>query len=254
MRIVAELIVPSSLVIPTDHQFISAAVYAFLSAADPVRARELHENGYAWEHRRYKPYAFSRVVVPRRCSQYLENGDLLAHQCVAHWFVSSPFQEVLDMFTMGLLMKGHLELGAVRMRIKSVQTEPTPTFQAGFARLACMTPIVTTTRVDDKRLAQFVTQRDDPQKFSENIRLNLAHKYAAFFGRDAADPSLTIRFDDAFMKKHRGVEGTRFKNETVIGASAPFVVVGSPELIQLGYDCGFGQKNALGFGMVRVNA
>jgi CRISPR/Cas system endoribonuclease Cas6 (RAMP superfamily) len=33
---------------------------------------------------------------------------------------------------------------------------------------------------------------------------------------------------------------------------APFVVRGSVELIALGYEAGFGEKNSMGFGMVEV--
>jgi CRISPR-associated endoribonuclease Cas6 len=33
---------------------------------------------------------------------------------------------------------------------------------------------------------------------------------------------------------------------------APFTITADPQLIQLGYECGFGENNSAGFGMVEV--
>lgn len=35
----------------------------------------------------------------------------------------------------------------------------------------------------------------------------------------------------------------------VIGLQAPFTITGDQRLIKLGYECGFGEKNSMGFGM-----
>jgi CRISPR-associated endoribonuclease Cas6 len=37
-----------------------------------------------------------------------------------------------------------------------------------------------------------------------------------------------------------------------VGAFAPFILSGSKELMRLAYDCGVGEKNAAGFGMIEV--
>ena len=42
-----------------------------------------------------------------------------------------------------------------------------------------------------------------------------------------------------------------FKNTEIIGFMAPFEVTGNPELIEIGYEAGFGEKGSIGCGMVR---
>jgi CRISPR-associated endoribonuclease Cas6 len=61
------------------------------------------------------------------------------------------------------------------------------------------------------------------------------------------------------MQKHRRVtkkitinENGRFPID-VIGIQAPFTIEGDPELIKVGYECGFGEKNSMGFGMAEVS-
>jgi len=44
-----------------------------------------------------------------------------------------------------------------------------------------------------------------------------------------------------------------FKNNIKIKAyEAPFTIKANPELIKIGYDCRFGEKNSAGFGMVKI--
>jgi CRISPR-associated endoribonuclease Cas6 len=38
----------------------------------------------------------------------------------------------------------------------------------------------------------------------------------------------------------------------IIGIFCPYTVEGDVELIELGYECGFGEKNSMGFGMVKA--
>ena len=44
-----------------------------------------------------------------------------------------------------------------------------------------------------------------------------------------------------------------YKGTKIRGVVAPFHVIGAPELIHIGYECGFGDKNSMGFGMVEVS-
>lgn len=45
---------------------------------------------------------------------------------------------------------------------------------------------------------------------------------------------------------------TDIRGIKVRGWLAPFTVEGSPELIELGYEAGFGSRNSMGFGMAEV--
>ena len=94
---------------------------------------------------------------------------------------------------------------------------------------------------------------DDPQ-FSELIRHNLIRKHEAIHGRTPQDETLSFRFDERYIHRKQG-RVTRlvdFKGIKIRGILCPFRVSGSVALIQTGYECGFGDKNSAGFGMVEV--
>jgi CRISPR-associated endoribonuclease Cas6 len=43
-----------------------------------------------------------------------------------------------------------------------------------------------------------------------------------------------------------------YKDTKIFCYHCPFTVEGSPELMRIGYECGFGDGNSKGFGMVEV--
>ena len=69
-------------------------------------------------------------------------------------------------------------------------------------------------------------------------------------------PSLNLaiasRFDDGYIRRKQGrvIHLVDFKDIKIRGIVCPFRVSGSRALIQVGYECGFGDKNSAGFGMV----
>ncbi|MYA55487.1 CRISPR-associated endoribonuclease Cas6 [Candidatus Poribacteria bacterium] len=94
---------------------------------------------------------------------------------------------------------------------------------------------------------------EDPA-FSERIRQNLIRKHEAIHGRAPHDDTLTFTFDKGYIDRRQG-RVTRlvdYKGIKIRGVMCPFDVSGSIPLIQIGYECGFGDKNSAGFGMVDV--
>ena len=94
---------------------------------------------------------------------------------------------------------------------------------------------------------------DDPA-LSELIRQNLIRKHEAILGRAPHDDTLSFAFDKAYIDRRQG-RVTRlvdYKGIKIRGVLCPFRVTGNPALIQIGYECGFGDKNSAGFGMAEV--
>ena len=94
---------------------------------------------------------------------------------------------------------------------------------------------------------------DDPQ-FSELVRQNLIRKYEAVYRYPPTEKSFAMTFDQAYIDK-KGGRVTRlvnYKGIRIRGVVSPFHVIGAPELIHIGYECGFGDKNSAGFGMAEV--
>ncbi|MHB1646743.1 MAG: CRISPR-associated endoribonuclease Cas6 [bacterium] len=103
--------------------------------------------------------------------------------------------------------------------------------------------------------------------FSEAIEQNLIKKYRLVYGKDpeggsgnlgnldkgSDKPDFKITIDNGYMNKKGGriTKKLNFKGTEIIGFMAPFEVTGNPELIEIGYEAGFGEKGSIGCGMVR---
>ena len=92
------------------------------------------------------------------------------------------------------------------------------------------------------------------------MRANLERKYAlvqAVQGKVAevlAAKAFSLTFDPHYQARHGGriSKLIDYKGTKIRGYQAPLIVTGPPELLRIGYACGFGDRNSQGFGMVEV--
>lgn len=250
MRIKIQVDVGDGIRLPINYNhLLVGGIYHFLAESDAEYADFLHNTGYTAGEKRFKLFTFSQLLAKHR---RIRGTDILFGSQLT-WYVSSPVEKFLSHFADTLLTEGRLLLGPHRLQIKDVSIPRIPRFQPQM-RLRCLSPIVmSTVRERDGKQSQHYCLPDDP-KLSELIRQNLMRKHAAIYGQPPKEDALTFRFDtDWVHSRHRRV--TRlvdYKGTKIRGVMAPFYVAGSPALIQTGYDCGFGVKNAIGFGMVEV--
>ncbi|MCK5504612.1 MAG: hypothetical protein KAJ10_05590 [Thermodesulfovibrionia bacterium] len=78
-------------------------------------------------------------------------------------------------------------------------------------------------------------------------------RYRLIHGKSPEGTDLQIKINSEYMNKKNGkiTKNINFKGTNIIGFMAPFEVAGSPELIETGYEAGFGEKGSMGFGMVK---
>ncbi|MCL4322369.1 MAG: hypothetical protein M0016_07875 [Deltaproteobacteria bacterium] len=104
--------------------------------------------------------------------------------------------------------------------------------------------------------------------FSEAIEQNLIKKYRLVYGKEPDGlscnsgnsrkgndiPDFRITIDNDYMNKRSGkiTKKINFKGTEIIGFMAPFEVTGNPELIEIGYEAGFGEKGSIGCGCVKA--
>jgi CRISPR-associated endoribonuclease Cas6 len=86
-------------------------------------------------------------------------------------------------------------------------------------------------RADDPRLGDCITQ-------------NLRRKFQALTGEPAENDELSFKFIGPPKSQLVEYDGTKHKC-----AEGVFEVTGSPRLIHLGWEAGFGEANSKGFGM-----
>ena len=248
IKILADVGKGLTLPINYNHQ-LTGIIYCFLAESNAEYASFLHNEGYLADQKRFKLFTFSQLMAKRRRII----GGTLHFRSPLIWYISSPVERFLQHFADTLLREGHLSLGQQRLQIRDVSVPRIPRFHPSM-RFRCLSPIVmSTVRHRDGEMSMHYCLPDDPG-FSELIRQNLMRKHAAIFGHPPDDDTLRFRFDSDYIDRRRG-RVTRlvdYKGIQIRGVMCPFRVSGSPALIKTGYECGFGDKNSAGFGMVEI--
>ena len=250
MRIRILTDVEDGLTLPINYNhLLTGVIYRFLAESDPEYASFLHNEGYITDQKRFKLFTFSQLMAERRRI----TGARIHFGSTLTWSVSSPVETFLSHFADTLLSEGRLTLGRHQLQVRDVTVPRIPRFQSEMW-FRCLSPIVmSTVRERDGKQVMHYCLPDDPA-FSELVRQNLIRKHEAIHGRPPSYDALTLRFDENYIKKRQG-RVTRlidYKGIKVRGVLCPLHVSGSRELMQIGYECGFGDKNSAGFGMVEV--
>lgn len=231
------------------NHLLTGVIYQFLKESDPEYAHFLHQDGYELENRRFKLFTFSQLMAKRREIR----GEHIHFRSPLTWFVSSSQELFLENFAAALMGGGTLQIGHHRLRVQDVEVLRQPRFGPQMT-FRCLSPItMSTKRERDGQLVVHYCLPDDPQ-FSELVRQNLIRKYEAVYQRSPQEKSFAMTFDQAYIQKRRG-RVTRlvdFKGVKIRGVISPLHVTGAPDLIRIGYECGFGDKNSAGFGMVEM--
>lgn len=256
MRLRVVLEIPKAVAIPINHQHLmTGAVYRFLERADAGYARFLHDEGYSDEEgepagrRRFKLFTFSPLRAPQR---RVQGAVLWLGPGIAEWLVASPVHKFLMEFASGLLAEPLLQVGAQSFPVVLAETLPAPLFSERQA-FTCLSPVVVAVADErDGRRSTRYLRPGDPE-FGERARQNLLRKHRALHGSLPADPSLSLAFDAHYLAQRRGTKLIDFKGIRIVGAFCPFTLTGSPDLMALAYDCGLGEKNSSGFGMIAID-
>ena len=118
---------------------------------------------------------------------------------------------------------------------------------------------------DTKSRCHYIRPWEDG--FSKAVEQNLVKKYQLVYGKEPDGyvknsnniyenqdmPKFKIAINNDYMNKKSGkiTKKINFKNTEIIGFMAPFEVTGNPEIIEIGYETGFGEKGSTGCGCVK---
>ena len=236
--------------LPFNYSFaISALIYRTLGQASAEFATRLHDEGFTSDKRKFKLFTFSRLdlkILDRNRDQLrLADGNVTLQ-------VSSPVSQFIENFVQGLFQSEKFIIANAAFALANAETLPPPEFTERMTFRA-LSPITEMTDVEGSKHGRFLDLSDD---WSEIIRRNLLHKYYALHGRKPEDDRLRWAWDREYIAAER--RGRRLSTLTDIhgikvrGWRVPFMVEGSRELIELGYEAGFGNRNSMGFGMAQT--
>lgn len=240
MRIKITLNVLPGTIIDVNYQYhLASFVYKTLSKQDNEGGKFLHDLGYSFsdnDNRRYKFFTFSNLNISRF---KLDRRDLIIN-CDTISFIFSTIKDEIAIRFMNGVLKQKTVLSK-NITLRDVEIIPEPDFNSGMI-LKAISPI-------------FITKSDlhlgpNDQYYNEAISINLSSKKTVLSGERRDLNELNIipigHIKEKCITIREGKEG-ECKNKCF---TYTFKVEGDPELIEIGYKCGFGKGNAMGFGCV----
>jgi len=220
----------------------------------------LHDTGFTHSAtgRKYKLFTFSKLNMFPFVQTYQGFADVQQ----VNFIFSTANDEIAMHFLKGISSdnKFHLDYGDNKMKFNVDEIGVVRRQElTNLEWFSCDSPIVASTarKNDDGNLrVQYLNYKDE--KFRQAILNNLIHKYEVIYDREyEGDKNIEIEFAKDYLRRKNNIqknitikEGTP-EEHPVIGYEAPFKINADPKLIQIGYECGFGEKNSMGFGCAK---
>jgi CRISPR-associated endoribonuclease Cas6 len=244
MRIAVNFALEKDLLLPWSYiDWLRGLLYGAMDRGIPQIAQLVHDQGFLAGGKQYKLIVFS-LLHPQR---YETTSQGLRVAGGLRWEVSSPLEPLIEAVTLGLLSEPEARLGKERVYIAQVRVLPPPPFKHQMI-FTTLSPICVSTGERDEhgKFQKRFLSPDDPD-FGRVLNENLKRKAEVVSGTAVAG-------DVTFTRLGQPRSKLLTVNDTQIrGWLMTFRVEGPAELLRVGYEAGFGERNAQGFGMVRVD-
>jgi len=267
MRLKLNLKIQDGKEIPLNYNYpLSAAIYKLLQFGSPTFSEFLHEVGFQEKGKSYKLFSFALRFnkIPKIDNNrfYLKSENLTL-------FISSPLVDsFIKNFLIGTFENQIIEINynsiKAKFIIEQVEAIPNPIFKTT-NYFTLLSPIVISTKKESngKLIPHYFRYYDDINEINRVLNQNLINKYKLVNNRAYEGGLLKLSWDtdyiDKRLRKNKNV--TKLikvvKNDGITvnikANEIPFTLSGDIELINIGYECGFGSQNSFGFGLVDTN-
>jgi CRISPR-associated endoribonuclease Cas6 len=246
VKLILRVSKPATLLPLNYNHAVASLIYNTLGHASTDFAARLHDEGFSAGRRSFKLFTFSRLATGH---SRVQGDHLLLEAATITMQIGSPLHEFVEHFVTGLFQSESFNIAGARFTLQQAETLPAPVFTNRMSFRA-LSPITESMR-DEHSGVRFLSPEDD---WSEVMQRNLLRKYQALHGHAPSDDRLRWIWDQAYLAEaaRRGRRAsvlTDIRGIKVRGWLAPFTVEGSTELIELGYEVGYGSRNSMGFGM-----
>jgi len=243
--------------LPINYQYeLSAWVYKTIHFGNAEFADWLHEHGYMSEKKQFKLFTFSNLIIN---DLRLIKDRLQIKSNQVELIVSFYMDEVIEPFIIGIFQQQEFLLGdkisKVQFRVISIEKMQEPEYKEEMIFHA-MSPIVTS-KFDETINKNAVYLSPDDENYASFFMKNLLSKYVAILksksqqGNQLNFGHNNLKFELLNKPKSKLI---KIKTDTpqtqVKGFLFDFRLSAPVELMKLGYNAGFGEKNSLGFGCV----
>lgn len=247
IKVILKTDIPIS--IPINYQYqLSSAIYNLLQKADQEYARDLHQKGYEFGSKKFKLFTFSSLFPD---FYKIRGKQMMILPGKISFYIGSLKNEFIMNFASGIFSNHILRIGRAKFLISQVEAIPTPKFSTT-RKFKCLSPIVATTK---QEINGVIKPRDcqlEDKRYVENIIQNLKTKYELIYDKPLSNVDLKISFKEEDIEKYKRGKLICYKNIFIKGFLCPFEASGSPELMEIMWEVGVGEKNSGGFGMVEI--
>ena len=222
-----------------NNHILSAIIYNKI--ADLNFANELHSS------KSFKFFTFFQIYIPKR--RIVKDG-IIAKDGVISFYISSPNDFLIKSLVDGFLEDLEISFQNQKLTIQKIEALKTPEFSSKneFKTLA---PIIVRTKKEiDGELKIWDLAPSD--KFFKSLENNLIKKYIKFNNLTKTDKKINIYSDMNFVKRKRISINKGNATTHHRAYMMDLILEGDLDLIAFAYDVGIGEKNSMGFGMVKL--
>jgi len=252
--------------LPLNYNYpLSSAIYKLLKFGSPEFADFLHNTGYKLNGKRYKLFSFA--LKPGEIK--FGNNCINLSSRIIKLYVTSPLVDnFIHNFVIGSFNNRIIQISDSSVKssllIKQVETisEPVFTNKASFRLVSPM--VLSTIRKNENGSFQYYFRySDDIKEINRVFTQNLKNKYELIYSNVYNGPGIELNWDKKYIAKKKAENKRLTKKISVvkkgelpveiIGIEVPFILTGDADLMKVGYECGFGEKNSMGFGLTVVS-
>ena len=223
-------------ILPLNYSYhMASMIYRSIQRGDSTLSLYLHQP------RKIKFFTFSKLMAEKRKIE----RDKLEIEGTTFFKFSSPRKDIVAALVNGLLEKPEVEIANADFIISSIEVLKEKEIKEK-ETFVTLSPISVTTVKGNNGYRKTIDLYPDEPKFYENLKKNLIKKYMLLYGKEPENKEMDIKVIKAKPKR------IKIKNTYHRCTEMVFEARGSKELLSVGYQAGFGERNSMGFGMVKV--
>lgn len=226
--------------VPFNYNHILSAII-YNKIADLNFANELHSS------KSFKFFTFSQIYIPKR--RIVKDG-IIAKDRVISFYISSPNDFLIKSLVDGFLEDLEISFQNQKLTIQKIEALKTPEFSSK-SEFKTLAPIIVRTKKEiDGELKIWDLAPSD--KFFKSLENNLIKKYIKFNNLTKTDKKINIYSDMNFVKRKRISINKGNATTHHRAYMMDLILEGDLDLIEFAYDVGIGEKNSMGFGMIKL--
>ncbi|OYD06225.1 CRISPR-associated endoribonuclease Cas6 [Paludifilum halophilum] len=242
MRLRIQFAFRDPLFLPQSYQrALQGMIY---SAIDDEKVRFfLHEEGFLWKKRRFKPFVFSWMQ-----GSFRMNSKGFLFDSPVHLYISSCWEPFIQALSHSLLNRSCIVLHHQPVTIDEVDMLEEPEFgtETVVKTLSPVTMYSTLQTAEGRKVTHYYDVRE--KAFSDLIHKNLVKKAQTLYNLDLNQSSFSI--EPVGKVKPTQQKRIYYKGFLIKAWHGTFRMRGDPTLQKVAYQVGAGGKNAQGFGML----